>query len=306
MGSYLNYGFILFLMFLINYQIIFIFILILSTLITITFSSLMFSWIIIELNLLIIIPLLLIKTSYRKEQPSLLVKYFIVQVLGSLIIIFSFLLTFKTSLISIESTNIIIILILIMKSGTPPLHFWFPNIIKQRNYVQAILILNIQKIIPIFLLSTLLQEKIIFLVVFSSLISRILGLNQNKLMKILAYSSIVHFSWIISGRLINLLSFLYYFIIYTLVNFIIIKFIQKNKLKFISNLTKIKFRFDKLIFCFIILTLSGTPPFIGFFNKIFILFFFINKKLLIISLLLIFRSVISFYFYLLIISILIN
>lgn len=284
-------------MFIINYRIIFLTLLVVSSFLALNFNSLIFSWIFIELNLLVIIPLLLIKIADHKEHPATIIKYFIIQVIRSVFIIISIFFISFNSLI-LDPINFIFVFIITLKSGTPPFHFWFPNIISQINYFQSIIILTIQKIIPLFLLSIILTENLIFILIISSIIGRLRGINQNILIKIIAYSSIVHFSWIVSGLFSNFVSRITYFIIYCLTRVILIFYFKSNKIKTISNIIKVKNKYTKIIFCIIIFTINGTPPFIGFFIKVFILINLIKMEIRILFIFLVISSIMSFYFYL--------
>jgi formate hydrogenlyase subunit 3/multisubunit Na+/H+ antiporter MnhD subunit len=75
-----------------------------------------------ELNLLIIAPLLLIKRNFIKEQASLVLKYFLVQVVGSIYLLIRLILL-NFNYITINKLNLILIVALILKAGVPPLHF---------------------------------------------------------------------------------------------------------------------------------------------------------------------------------------
>jgi NADH-quinone oxidoreductase subunit N len=168
-----------------------------------------------------------------------------------------------------------------------------------RNPFQAFLILCLQKIIPIFLLSLLMREILITFIISSALLGGILGFNQNSLIKILAYSSIVHSGWIISGLTINLTSSYFYYIIYTVTRYVFITIISSRAIKNVSEIINMNnsplFIFSLI---FTIFTLSGTPPFIGFFRKIYVLLDLISLKFYTVSLTLIVGSTLSFYFYL--------
>jgi len=143
--------------------------------------------------LILICPLLLIKRRFLKEQSSLILKYFLIQVVSSILLLVGiFLLRFDY--ITISKLNIILIISLILKSGIPPFHFWLPSVVVSRNSFQAFLILCVQKIVPLFLLSILFTERLLIFLVVSSLMGGVIGFNQNYIIKILAYSSIVHSS----------------------------------------------------------------------------------------------------------------
>lgn len=288
----------LFLMFLINYNFIFSLFLVVFSIVALNFNSLFFTWVFIELNLLIVTPLLLIKSNFIKEQASLVLKYFLIQVIGSIFILIS-LTILKNNYFSIGKINLIVMLTLIIKSGTPPLHFWLPQVIYLSSPFQRFLILCPQKIIPFFIMSLIISETLALFTVLAAILGRIIGFNQNSLIKIIAYSSIVHSGWIISGFLVKLSVSYFYFLIYTVIRFTIFYLINFSSIKFISEFTNFNYRLSyKVSLIFSILTLSGTPPFVGFFRKIFIIKSLIISNFYVIPLFLVIGSRLSFYFYL--------
>jgi len=284
-------------MFLNSYYLIFNLLLIVLSLFTISLNSLFFTWLFIELNLILISPLLIMKNRRLKEQASLVLKYFLIQVVSSIILLIGiFLLRFDY--VTISKLNLILIISLILKSGIPPFHFWFPPVVASRNPYQGFLVLCVQKIVPLFLLRILFTENLISFLIISSLVGGILGFNQNFLMKILAYSSIVHSRWLISGLLVDLLASYFYFILYCLIRGLILIIIFLNSIKTLSEiLCSNRTYFFIISFLFSIFTLSGIPPFFGFFAKVYILVGLIKSNLFFISFFLIFGSILSFYYY---------
>lgn len=284
-------------MFITNYYVIFNFFLIAFSIFTLNFRSLFFTWIFIELNLLIVVPLLLMKRNFIKEQGSLILKYFLIQVIGSIFILVTIsFIDFSFSSLNYFNTRLIVVLML--KSGTPPLHFWFPQIIGMTNPCQAFILLCVQKIIPLFLIGALISELILIFIIISRIIGRISGLNQNSLIKILAYSSLTHSRWMITGIFIKFLSGYFYFLVYSAITYFFTKILNNSKIKFVSEIIcNNKNLISNISFILFIFTLSGTPPFVGFFRKIYILFRALERKLLLISIFLILGSTFSFFFY---------
>ena len=285
-------------MFLTNFNFVFLIILNIFSFLAIRINSLFFTWVLIELNLLIMSPLMLNKRVFIKEQTSLVLKYFLIQVLRSIILLIR-MIFFNFYLISLRNLSLMLVIALILKAGIPPLHFWFPQLLKICNPLQAVLMLTTQKIIPLFIIRLLCRELIIMFILISVIIGRVSGFNQNSLLKLIAYSSIVHSSWIISGLMANTISAYFYFILYVITSYIIIYFISFNSIKLISEII-IAYNTPLVIITFIIIifTLSGSPPFIGFFSKAFIITSLIKLKLLTLNLFLVLGSTVSFYYYL--------
>src|ERR1700759_5439209 len=138
-------------------------------------------------------PLLLNKRVFIKEQTSLVLKYFLIQVLRSIILLIR-MIFFNFYLISLRNLSLMLVIALILKAGIPPLHFWFPQLLDICNPLQAVLMLTTQKIIPLFIIRLLCRELIIMFILISVIIGRVSGFNQNSLLKLIAYSSIVHSS----------------------------------------------------------------------------------------------------------------
>jgi len=213
------------------------------------------------------IPLIIINFSSKSTEAA--IKYFLRQAIASLIFITAGVSIISTNKINYtEITRIIFIIALIIKSGIPPFHFWFPQVIDLTYWVQCFIILTWQKIAPFVIISFIFHNSIFFYIFISCLIGVIGGFNQNFIKKILTYSSIVHSAWIISTIIINFNVWIIYFFIYRIISFSIIflaYFISIESIKkFIVINNKIRF---KVIFLFNIISLGGLPPFLGFLAK---------------------------------------
>jgi len=166
------------------------------------------------------------------------------------------------------------------------------------NPYQGFTLLCVQKVIPLFLLSSLISEQAFIFVVASSLIGGISGIAQNSIIKLIAYSSIVHSRWVLSGLFASPSSGYFYFLVYTSVSAGILIFLQKFKVIFVSEIVRTsKTVLVKILFVIVILTLSGIPPFIGFFTKVYVIKALITYKYYFVTLLLVLGSSLSFFFY---------
>jgi len=253
----------------------------------------------LELNLLSFIPLITSNNTRYSSEAAL--KYFLVQALGSSLIIFSrSVLIFSSYLFSI-----IISSALLLKLGAAPFHFWFPQIIEGILWPQAAILITIQKLAPIFLLSHLIRSYNIFsILLFFSAISAITGavggINQISLRKIIAFSSINHIAWILAANLVREPLLFLYFAFYCVISstIVIIFFFQQNfhfnQLFNQNNLiTPIK------VITFIsLLSLGGLPPFTGFIPKWILIQELINYKLFLILAILLLSTLVTLYYYL--------
>nr|YP_009906686.1 NADH dehydrogenase subunit 2 [Elaeidobius kamerunicus]QLI52329.1 NADH dehydrogenase subunit 2 [Elaeidobius kamerunicus] len=245
---------------------------ILGTLISISSMSWLTAWIGLEINLLSLMPLM--KSHNNSNSAEAAMKYFIIQAMASAMLLFSVIIFTNSKTNSIEVSTISSILIssaILLKLGAAPFHFWFPEVMSGMDWKMAYILMTWQKIAPMILLTytTMVPMFLSVIIIFSSMISGLQGLNQTCLRKILAYSSINHVSWMISALLVSTTTWMYYFITYCIINLNIILIFKKFNIFFISQLSKL-FNFNKkLKFFFMLnfLSLGGLPPFLGFFPK---------------------------------------
>nr|APX40928.1 NADH dehydrogenase subunit 2 [Apteropeda orbiculata] len=246
--------------------------LITGTLISISAYSWFSMWLGLEINLLSIIPLLKSHNSIFPAEASL--KYFITQVLASTIILFTIieLMYMNESLMNFNYWLMMMMnSALLTKMGAAPFHAWFPEVAEGLNWMNNFILLTWQKLAPMVLVMYNLNMFYFFssIIILSSIISGIMGINQVSLRKILAYSSINHIAWMLASMLNFKMTWLIYFSIYFLITFnIIILFNFLNIFytnQLMSNLNQNKL--TKLLFITNFFSLGGLPPFLGFLPK---------------------------------------
>jgi len=221
----------------------------------------------LELNLLSFIPLISTKNNQYSSEAAL--KYFLIQALGSSVIIMaaSFTLTVP------GSANVLIVVALLLKSGAAPFHFWFPSVIEGLQWPPVIILITVQKIAPISLLSYLTLEHVSSFfwaaIILSALVGAVGGLNQTLLRKIIAYSSINHIAWIMSAILIRETRWLLYFTFYSLISSSVALLFFHQEAFHISHLINhtSHLSYLKLLTFMSLLSLGGLPPFTGFVPK---------------------------------------
>lgn len=251
-----------------------------------------------EINLISLIPLLIIKLSPLSTETA--IKYFLVQAIASLLIIFSSLIEGVYSISYIlYRTNILIIIALGIKIGIAPFHFWFPQVIKISDWAQCTLILTWQKIAPFILIACVYSNTIFFLLILISAgTGRLGGLNQTSVKSILTYSSIIHSAWMLAICSNSLHSWWVYFFIYSFISISLIFILYKSKINFIYEINFSKWDKNlKIIFFISIMSLGGLPPFLGFLSKLVAIQLIIKRVSLILVASLIIGSLISLYFY---------
>nr|YP_009729993.1 NADH dehydrogenase subunit 2 [Argopistes tsekooni]QHX99898.1 NADH dehydrogenase subunit 2 [Argopistes tsekooni] len=255
------------------YKILFFNILIMSTLISISAYSWFSMWIGLEINLLSIIPLLKSNKNIFPAEASL--KYFITQTLASIIILFSIIESMYISEYISSNHNYWLMMMmnsaLLTKMGAAPFHSWFPEVVEGLNWMNNFILLTWQKLAPMVLIMYNLNMYFFLsiIIILSSVISGIMGINQISLRKILAYSSINHIAWMLASMMNLKMNWFIYFVIYSLINLNIIFMFYSLNIFFISQLliSLSQNKLIKMIFILNFFSLGGLPPFLGFLPK---------------------------------------
>nr|YP_010021586.1 NADH dehydrogenase subunit 2 [Paurocephala sauteri]QOL10527.1 NADH dehydrogenase subunit 2 [Paurocephala sauteri] len=245
-----------------------------------------------EINLINFIFFILMKKKDSKEST---IKYFIIQSSGSILFLFSITINIKYYNQEFYIWAMLPPIALMLKSGMAPLHSWIPEIVKNFNYLSLLMILTMQKIIPIFILFSSWYNLLTWIAIFNIIKGSLMGLNQNSLIKLLIFSSINNNGWLIFSMLESIFMFMIFFTIYFVLNMMIIFYMKFFKIKWIIQM-KSKTKFQKMYLFFSFLSLAGLPPFLGFTPKWMILFKMLNFNSLICFLLILF-SLLTLYFY---------
>nr|YP_010304991.1 NADH dehydrogenase subunit 2 [Semidalis macleodi]ULR86822.1 NADH dehydrogenase subunit 2 [Semidalis macleodi] len=221
-------------------------------------------WMGLEINLMAFIPLINKKFNLLSTESSM--KYFLVQALASSILLMSIILLI---LFNFKLNNLIMNSALLMKMGAAPFHFWIPSVSEGLDWMNLLLLLTWQKIAPfVVLFNNMNYEFLLVIIMITSIVGAVGGLNQTSLRKLMTYSSINHLSWMLLSILYNKNIWIIYFFIYSLISlitflvFYYLKAFYINQLMFNIN----NFLFKFLIFCNF-LSLGGLPPFLGFLPK---------------------------------------
>nr|AML26819.1 NADH dehydrogenase subunit 2 [Erotylidae sp. BMNH 1274780] len=282
------------------YKLLFSLTLMIGTMISISSYSWMGMWMGLEINLLSIIPLMSNKFNLYSSETS--IKYFIVQAIASTTLMFSIIFMSLDSMIFLNNLKLNMIMIfnfsLLLKMGAAPLHFWFPEVMEGLNWVNSFILLTWQKIAPMLLIIINNNTLFSIIIIFSMLVSGLIGLNQISLRKILAYSSINHISWMLSTLMFLKSLWLIYFLIYTLISLNLIVIFNKFKIYFFKQVfNMINNPNLKLFFILNFFSLGGLPPFLGFFPKWLVIQNMIINNYLFISLIMVILTLLTLYFY---------
>nr|YP_010137187.1 NADH dehydrogenase subunit 2 [Apriona germarii]QWM97259.1 NADH dehydrogenase subunit 2 [Apriona germarii] len=285
------------------YKILFFITLIFGSLIAISSYSWLSMWMGLEINLLSIIPLLSNSKNLYPSEAAL--KYFITQTLASSILLFSIILALNLKEYFSENMiflNMILNSALLTKIGAAPFHAWFPEVLEGLNWMNSLLMLTWQKLAPMVLIfyNCKLSSFFLSIILLSTIISGILGLNQMSLRKIMAYSSINHISWMLASMMNSQYIWLIYFIIYSVISLNIILILNLNQIFYLNQLFNSlnSMKMMKLIFMFNFFSLGGLPPFLGFFPKWLVINNLVQHNFFLLSFFLIIFTLITLFFYL--------
>nr|YP_010155471.1 NADH dehydrogenase subunit 2 [Haemagogus tropicalis]QQX45051.1 NADH dehydrogenase subunit 2 [Haemagogus tropicalis] len=252
---------------------IFLIMLILGSLITISSNSWLGAWMGLEINLLSFIPLMNDnKKNLMSTESSL--KYFLIQAFASSILLFSiiFMMLFFNNnwMINDNLNNLLILSTLLLKSGAAPFHFWFPGVMEGLNWMNNLILMTWQKIAPLMLISYNMNYNFfLFSIILSMIIGALGGLNQISLRKLMAFSSINHLGWMLMAMMNNELLWFSYFLLYSILSMSIILMFNDFKLYYFNQM----FNFSlvnpliKFFMLLNLLSLGGLPPFLGFLPK---------------------------------------
>jgi len=269
------------------------------TIIVISSTNWIILWTGLELNILSFIPL--INTTNQYQETEARVKYFLVQALGSRLLLFARISSYMSSNLHIFIITVLLTS-LILKLGMFPLHYWYPSVITSISWISALTLTSWQKLAPLiiirFYFTNNLTTILITLSTLNAIIGGVLGLNQVHIRAILSYSSITHIGWIISLiRIEYPVPAITYFIFYVVIISPI--FLQINKINLTSS-THIKTfntNTSYIILPILILSLGGLPPLLGFVPKL-LTIIILSCTSISVLIILILGSLINLYFYL--------
>nr|QXT44609.1 NADH dehydrogenase subunit 2 [Anoplotermes sp. J02] len=258
----------------------------------------------LEINLMSFIPLMSnVKNMYNTEAS---LKYFIVQVLASATLLFMVVMkTLTEDLFSFGSnpyTPMIICTPLLLKSGAAPLHWWFPGVMEGLSWENCALLMTIQSAAPLMLMSYLIEMNTFTLsiILMSTIVGAIGGLNQTSMRKILTYSSINHTGWMLIALTTSESLWLVYFMIYSALALTVVSAIKLSGVSFINQtmMTNKEASLMKFMMFTSLLSLGGLPPFLGFLPKWIVIQAMITNNMIPLATIVVVTSLITLYYYL--------
>nr|QFI35690.1 NADH dehydrogenase subunit 2 [Hydrotaea spinigera] len=279
-------------------KILFLNILMMGTLISISSNSWLGAWMGLEINLLAFIPLM---SDNKLMSTEASLKYFLTQALASSVFLFAvilFLLNMKENIKYF--TEMMLLSSLLLKSGSAPFHFWFPNVMEGLSWTNSLILMTWQKIAPLMLISyIILKPMMIISIIISSIIGALGGLNQTSLRKLMAYSSINHLSWMLMAMYNSTTLWMTYFMFYSMLSMTMVLMFNIFKISHINQLFSLFFyeKSMKFIMFFNLLSLGGLPPFLGFLPKLLVIqSLTLNNQLFLLTIM-VTMTLITLYFY---------
>nr|QZK21857.1 NADH dehydrogenase subunit 2 [Amitermes sp. QLD_067] len=273
-------------------------------LVSVSSNSWLGAWMGLEINLMSFIPLMSnVKNMYNTEAS---LKYFIVQVLASATLLFMVVMkTLTEDLFTFESstyTPMIICTPLLLKSGAAPFHWWFPGVMEGLSWENCALLMTVQKAAPLMLMSYLININAFTLsiILMSTIVGAIGGMNQTSMRKILTYSSINHTGWMLIALTTSENLWMVYFLIYSTLALTVVSAIKLSGVSFINQtmMTNKENKLMKFMMFTSLLSLGGLPPFLGFLPKWIVIQAMIANNMAPLATIVVVTSLITLYYYL--------
>ena len=173
----------------------------------------------------------------------------------------------------------------VYKLGLFPFFFWVKDVYKGLSFYNILLLIILPKISYFVVLYKILIFDFTILLIISILFSAIIGINQTKIKKILAYSSILNISIIFYMLIKTNILYIYYLLIYS---FFLLAILLLFKYNYLLDYSTGFLNINIYLILLFIITISGIPPLTGFFLKLTFLYniIFYNNLLFIIFIIL--------------------
>lgn len=256
-------------------------------------------WLGIEINFLGAVAII---AGLRVEETERVIKYFIIQVVGSSILILAIIILIRACLMLL--TESLILLRLIVKLGVFPFHFWIPSVMATLSWIGCFVVRVFQKIVPIWIIRSInIRSSLSFIVEVCAGITGLLGclggLRMLHFRVLLSYSSLIHLGFIVILCMVNIRLFIIYLLIYSILNIgLIIGLWRTRTYRFLDIINFRRRTQEQQLFwvSLYLFSLAGVPPLTGCFLKI----LFLNRCWVIFPLgcvILVLRSIVSLFFY---------
>lgn len=272
------------------------FLLIFGSLFSISSLSWLGIWIGLEVNIMCFLPLLVSLSNFQVIEGR--IKYFLVQSLGRIFLLFRGLVLDNNFFFFFFS--FLFFFRIFLKLGAFPLHWWVMSVFSRFSWFGILTLSTWQKLAPFFIFRFFRRFSIVFFIfsVTSSLVGGFCGVAQSRVRIVLGYSTVSHLGWIIRVSFLSFRMGVFYFFLYFFSSFVVIFFLWFFNIYRLNQIFFSSFFF--ILFFFISLgSLGGIPPFLGFFGKAGVIYFFISlREVFGFIFILLLGSLFSLYFYL--------
>nr|YP_002735083.1 NADH dehydrogenase subunit 2 [Saldula arsenjevi]YP_002995741.1 NADH dehydrogenase subunit 2 [Stictopleurus subviridis]ABZ02125.1 NADH dehydrogenase subunit 2 [Saldula arsenjevi]ACF04092.1 NADH dehydrogenase subunit 2 [Stictopleurus subviridis] len=282
-------------------KMLFLIMLVMSTMIVISSNNWMSMWMGMEMNLMSFIPMM---SKYKNNFSSeACMMYFLVQTLGSIMLLMSILLCPMVMMSPIMISDMVITTMMIsilIKMGMSPFHMWVPEIMEKMSWMNCLLLMTWQKTAPMIVMSNFLSfnSMILMPIVLSTMMGAIGGLNQTSMRKIMAYSSISHSGWMVACMNYEHKMWMSYFIIYSMMTTMITVLFNDNSIFYLNQMQMHNSTmFNKINYTIMMMSMGGMPPFMGFLPKWMVIQTMISSNLYFPIMLMMMFSLVTLFYY---------
>nr|YP_010586407.1 NADH dehydrogenase subunit 2 [Nyctiophylax orbicularis]UZZ44195.1 NADH dehydrogenase subunit 2 [Nyctiophylax orbicularis] len=276
-------------------NLMFILINMMSTLFMISTNCWINCYISMEINLFFFIPMIFSSNIFNLEM---IMKYFIIQVISSSIILIC-ILSFKNFNLLNKIIIITMNLMFMIKLGSAPFHYWYIEISSIISWKMLFMLSTWQKIGPLMIMLYNINYLMMMIsIILNSMISFLGGMNQISMKKIIGFSSINHLGWMIACSSTSEFTLNLYIMIYMSLMLLILMSMNKmNIMNIFQIFSKKKKSIIPISLFMYFMSIGGMPPFMGFIPKWITINKLLESKLLMISMILIISSIMNLYYY---------
>nr|UAT98539.1 NADH dehydrogenase subunit 2 [Neoalcathous huangshanana] len=239
----------------------FLVILTLSVMMSMSSNNFMTTWISMEINLISFVPIM--KKSNKMNEQSM--KYLIIQSVASSIMMASMIIN---SIVNHPINESILMMTgVLMSMGMMPFHLWLPMTMQMMSWKICSMMMTMQKIIPTIVAAQMTSMKLMMLpMAMSMFMGPVAGMKQTSMKKMMAYSSITNSPIMITCLKLSKQQFFLFFSMYSMINIFMINLMESNNINFMNQLNN-QTNMTKLSMMTSAMSMSGMPPTTGFLIK---------------------------------------
>jgi NADH-ubiquinone oxidoreductase chain 2 len=184
----------------------------------------------------------------------------------------------------------------LVKLASAPFHGWFIEIAPKMRMKTGILLITWQKLAPIYILIFIIKTAIFLRILARRILGTLIQIVKNKIIEILALSSVFNLRWIILASQVNTQRLLLFIAAYWTILLAVMITLEKSNVK--GNTTDFPKKENPWSIIILLASLGGQPPSLGFYAKLQVALESLKAKMkALASILLVIRAV-NFYIYL--------